>query len=150
MFWVPVATWYRGKNRVLECWVQAPAPAPAPHVTLGKSLNPSKPLFSLCSIDQPTLLGAFSVPSLRAMRVHGAIGVFSRGKDRPFLSPLCTWKGSQCCAQSSLGIHRLTHCPAHFSGMWRESGEVTAKQILVSCYCNWMAAVAADVLCKAS
>lgn len=62
VFWVPVATWYRGKNRVLEYWVQTSALALALHVTLGKSLNPGKPLFSLFSIDQPALLGAFSAP----------------------------------------------------------------------------------------
>lgn len=90
-FWVPVATWYRDKNRVLEGWIQAPGPEPAPHVTLSKSFNPSKPLFSLCSIDEPTLLGAFSVPSPTAVRVHGdSLRNLYQGKCQALLEDLST------------------------------------------------------------
>lgn len=75
-----------------------------------------------------------------------ALGAQIRGRGRRYTGHLCA-DGK---VPSALGICRLTHCPAHFLGTWRESGESTKEQMLINCCPDWVAVAAAGMLHKGS
>lgn len=79
-----------------------------------------------------------------------ALGAYRRGRRDPIPSPHCVYGRGPSAVLNVLSksTYRFMYCPAHFPGTWRKSGEITEEQMLVNCYYDCVAVVAADMLHK--